>query len=178
MPENKILHVQMMGSKWGSGNPTEFLTNAKSVAFDDHRYVKWDSSVPLDQETYVSTSCRDNRNGDSGGPTIVAEWSISPPDKVEHTDAWRPDLHRDFYKRWFAAQVKAYETFTEGWVFWTWKAQLGDYRWSYKGKISIQHLSPLNVESWLTNFPLEAVTAGVIPTDLDSIASSGVCPST
>lgn len=55
--------------------------------------------------------------------------------------------------QWFAAQVQSYEQHL-GWVFWNWKSQLGtDYRWSYKA----------------------AVDAGVIPTDLGSIAAVNIC---
>lgn len=40
-----------------------------------------------------------------------------------------------------------------GWIFWTWKSQLRDLRWSYQ----------------------EAVAAGVIPKDLDGVYNLGVC---
>lgn len=42
---------------------------------------------------------------------------------------WVPGLG---FKRWFAAQATTYEK-RLGWIFWTWNAELGDYRWSYKG---------------------------------------------
>ncbi|CAM1503015.1 Fc.00g077910.m01.CDS01 [Cosmosporella sp. VM-42] len=129
------LHIQMMNSKWGSGNPTEFLTDKTYTAFDDHRYIKWDSSVAVDKNNYIKTSCADNRNAD--GNTIVGEWSISVPDSVEATDAWSTSTQKDFYTKWFAAQVYAYEKYTLGWVYWTWKTNLGDdYRWSYKGAVA------------------------------------------
>ncbi|KAI8296174.1 putative glucan endo-1,6-beta-glucosidase B [Colletotrichum sp. SAR11_240] len=150
---NNYFHIQMMNTLWGSGNPVEFLDDKYFTAFDDHRYLKWATNVPVTHADYISTSCKDNRNSDSSGPTIVGEWSISPPDSVENTDGWSKDTQKDFYKKWFAAQVHSYEKNTAGWVFWSWKAQLGDYRWSYR----------------------DAVIAGVVPTDLNSIASSGVC---
>lgn len=126
-----------MSTLWGSGNPVEFLSDTTFAAFDDHRYLKWTPQVPASHESYISTSCADNRNGDAAGPTIVGEWSLSPPTDVEWDDYWRPDLNQDFYRRWFAAQVQAYEGRTEGWVFWTWKTQLGDYRWGYRGMFCI-----------------------------------------
>nr|XP_036578203.1 endo-beta-1,6-glucanase [Colletotrichum truncatum]KAF6785404.1 endo-beta-1,6-glucanase [Colletotrichum truncatum] len=152
---NDQLHIQMMSSLWGSGNPVEFLDSKYFTAFDDHRYLKWadQNQVPWTHASYISTSCKDNRNGDASGPTIVGEWSISPPDAIENTDGWNRDTQKEFYKKWFAAQVYSYERSTAGWVFWTWKSQLGDYRWSYR----------------------DAVIAGVIPRDLNGIASSGVC---
>ncbi|GJC95730.1 endo-beta1,6-glucanase [Colletotrichum higginsianum] len=135
---NNYVHIQMMSSLWGSGNPVEFLDDTYFTAFDDHRYLKWanKNDVPWTHESYISTSCADNRNGDAAGPTIVGEWSISPPDEIESSDGWNRNTQKDFYRRWFAAQVLAYERSTAGWVFWTWKAQLNDYRWSYRGELS------------------------------------------
>ncbi|KAF4453424.1 murein transglycosylase [Fusarium austroafricanum] len=145
---NNRLHIQMMGSLWGSGKPIEFLSDASFTAFDDHRYLKWDTSVEVSQDAYIKTSCSDDRNTD--GPTIVGEWSLAVPDNVEKTDAWSPQNQKEFYTKWFSAQVHSYEKYTLGWVFWTWKANLGDdYRWSYR----------------------DAVRAGVIPKNLDSLPS-------
>lgn len=87
---NNYVHVQMMNTNWGSGNPVEFLTDTYFTAFDDHRYLKWSSSVAVSHESYISTSCKDNRNSDAAGPTIVGEWSIAVPDNVESTDGWAP----------------------------------------------------------------------------------------
>lgn len=133
----KALHIQMMNTLWGSGKPTEFLDgNDDKLAFDDHRYVKYDSSVDVNHDAYIQASCKDDRSSDDdNGPTIVGEWSLSVPDNVEKNDDWSADNNKDFYTKWFAAQVHAYETSAQGWVFWTWKANLGDYRWSYKGKL-------------------------------------------
>ncbi|KAL3424066.1 endo-beta-1,6-glucanase [Phlyctema vagabunda] len=153
---NNYLHIQAMNSLWGSGNPKTGLTNDYFMAYDDHRYLKWDSQVAVSQASYLSKSCSENRAPDAGEtPTIVGEFSISPPDNVQWTSAWEPSsaANKAFYKKWFAAQVMSYESHTNGWVFWTWKAQLGDYRWSYQ----------------------DAVAAGVIPTRLDDVYSSGAC---
>ncbi|KEY73006.1 hypothetical protein S7711_04670 [Stachybotrys chartarum IBT 7711] len=147
---NDQVHVQLMSSHWGSGNPREFLGGASNLAFDDHRYLKWDPSVPVNHEAYIAASCNDNRNAET--PTIVGEWSLSVPDNVEHTAQWSPGSQQAFYRRWFAAQVQAYER-SLGWVYWSWKVNLGDYRWSYR----------------------DAVAAGVISTNLDSVANSQVC---
>lgn len=85
---------------------------------------------------------------------LVTEWAISPPDSVENSDpAWRRDGNDDFYKKWFRAQVTGYEKSTSGWTYWNWKAQLGDWRWSYR----------------------DAVGAGIIPKDLSGVATSGAC---
>ncbi|KAM0536069.1 hypothetical protein ACHAPP_003264 [Verticillium nonalfalfae] len=146
-------HIQMMGSGWGAGNPVEFLSDTQLTAFDDHRYLKWANrdEVPLSHESFISTSCSDNLSRDSAGPTIIGEWSLSVPDDVQWSDGWHPESQKDFYRKWFAAQIHSYETRAEGWVFWTWKTQLGDYRWGYK----------------------DAVAAGVIPENIDEALNSG-----
>ena len=33
------LHVQVMNTLWGSGNPESFLTDKRFMAYDDHRFV-------------------------------------------------------------------------------------------------------------------------------------------
>jgi len=147
---NNYLHIQMMNNKWGSGDPTQYLTNNYFAAYDDHRYLKWDTSVAVSQSSYLSESCNDDRGGNT--PTIVGEWSLSVPDDVQWTSAWDPSTQQAFYKQWFAAQVMDYEK-QDGWIFWCWKSQLGDYRWAYQ----------------------DAVAAGIIPTDLDSVYDEGVC---
>ena len=140
----------MMNNLWGSGDPTSYLTDNHFAAYDDHRYIKWDTSVAVSQDNYINTSCADHRGGST--PTIVSEWSLSVPDDVQDTADWDPSTNQEFYAKWFAAQVIAYEKH-HGWLFWSWKAELGDYRWSYQ----------------------DAVAAGVIPKDLDSVYDMGVC---
>jgi len=120
-----------MNTAWGSGEPAQFLPDTTNIAHDDHRYLKWDSRVPVSQGSYVSTSCNDNRGGNPN--TVVGEFSLSVPDNVQWTDGWHPNTQQGFYRKWFAAQIMSYERNTLGWVFWTWKSQLGDYRWSYQG---------------------------------------------
>ncbi|KAL4778503.1 glucan endo-1,6-beta-glucosidase B [Aspergillus varians] len=148
--EVSYLHIQMMNQNWGSGDPTESLSDTEYAAFDDHRYLKYDTSVDVNKDSYISASCNDDLGGNS--PTVVGEWSLSPPDDVEGTSEWSPENNKDFYKKWFAAQAIAYEK-QAGWVFWSWKAELDDYRWSYK----------------------DAVDAGVIPKDLDDVYDNSPC---
>ncbi|KAJ5791904.1 CAZyme family GH5 [Penicillium psychrosexuale] len=143
---NDYLHIQTMDKSWGSGDPNEYLDDLTYMAYDDHRYIKWDTSVSPSHDNYISTSCGDNR--DSNWPNIVGEWSLSVPDDIEASSDWEPSSNTDFYGKWFAAQVHSYEK-QQGWIFWTWKSQLNDYRWSYQ----------------------DAVKAGVIPKDLNSVQS-------
>jgi hypothetical protein len=161
-----------MNELWGSGNPTSYFPNNYFLAYDDHRYaplssplspffphvphpntltpsryLKWDSSVTVSQSGYLTNTCNDNRNSDNETPTIVGEFSLSVPDDVQWTSAWDPSMQQAFYSQWFAAQVTKYEQDTSGWIFWAWKSQLGDYRWSYQ----------------------DAVAAGVIPENVASV---------
>ncbi|KAK3940397.1 endo-beta-1,6-glucanase [Diplogelasinospora grovesii] len=150
---NNYVHVQFMNTYWGSGNPQQYLSNNYFAAYDDHRYLKWSPDASdVSHAGYLRVSCHDNRSGPDS-PTIVGEFSLSVPDNVQWNSDWAPSNNVAFYKQWFAAQVMSYETYAMGWVFWTWKSELGDYRWSYR----------------------DAVAAGVIPRDLNSIASSGAC---
>jgi hypothetical protein len=89
---------------------------------------------------------------DNDTPTIVGEFSLSVPDSVQWTSDWHPSTQQAFYSQWFAAQVTKYEQDTNGWVFWAWKSQLGDYRWSYQ----------------------DAVAAGVIPGNVADV-QQGAC---
>ena len=159
----------MMDSLWGAGDPHESLSDDYYAAYDDHRYLKWAPDVDVSQDSYISTSCSDQL--DSNKPTIVGEWSLSVPDDVEHSDGWKTDGNEEFYKRWFAAQVTAYER-QQGWVFWTWKSQLGDLRWSYKGTFLL--FFP-DAKDHTNSRTVDAVEAGVIPKDLNSLADLGVC---
>lgn len=155
----------MMDKLWGSGDPNQYLDDLYYAAYDDHRYLKWDTSVDVSHDSYISESCNDNR--DSNIPTIVGEWSLSVPDDVQSTSDWDPSSNTDFYKKWFAAQVHSYEK-QQGWVFWTWKAQLNDYRWSYQGEFMVVLEDGDRVGA---NLILDAVKSGVIPKDLNSLES-------
>lgn len=111
------------------------------------RYIKWDTSVTTTQAGYLSASCNDDVSGN--WPMIVGEWSLSP---ALETDSQFTQDQTAFYAKWYAAQVMAYEK-QDGWVFWSWKTDLDDYRWDYQ----------------------KAVLAGVIPKDPGTVYSSGAC---
>ncbi|KAH6952427.1 putative endo-beta-1,6-glucanase [Ilyonectria sp. MPI-CAGE-AT-0026] len=139
------LHIQYMDTKWGAGNPNQNLTNTFYTAYDNHRYLKSDLTVPVSQKGYLSASCNDKLPVPGETPLIVGEWSLGPKTSEEHSPQFQVanDTNKDFYTNWWAAQVMAYEKGL-GWTFWSWKTELdNDYRWSY----------------------LEAVRAGVIKTD-------------
>lgn len=153
----------MMDKLWGSGDPNQYIDDLYYAAYDDHRYLKWDTSVDVSHDSYISESCNDNR--DSNWPTIVGEWSLAVPDDVQSSSDWDPSSNVDFYTKWFAAQVHSYEK-QQGWVFWTWKAQLDDYRWSYQGIITL-----FSGFRMIADIYADAVNSGVIPKDLNSLES-------
>ncbi|KAF1963388.1 putative glucan endo-1,6-beta-glucosidase B [Byssothecium circinans] len=128
---DKQLTIQYMDKTWGAGNPKDVLKDKSGVAYDDHRYLKW-APITHTKQNYLSTSCKDTFGDGGNKPIIVGEWSLAAADAVEQTAEWKPSTNKDFYKQWWAAQVQAYEK-EMGWVFWSWKAQLGeDYRWCYR----------------------------------------------
>ncbi|UKZ69749.1 uncharacterized protein TrAtP1_010753 [Trichoderma atroviride] len=153
--DDKRLHIQFMASAWGSGDPTSALPSTDFAAFDDHRYLKWDTSVTATKDGYLNAACSDKRDDN----VIVGEWSISVADNVQDNDELgiknRSD-QADWYQQFWAAQVLAFEK-SAGWVFWTWKCNwitgYDDWRWCYQS----------------------AVAAGAIPKDAGSAASINPC---
>ncbi|KAF2205036.1 glycoside hydrolase [Delitschia confertaspora ATCC 74209] len=128
------LDVQYMNAGWGAGNAGSVLKGEAGVVYDSHRYLKWDPSVKPNKDSYIRASCTDNVAKDGGMPVVVGEWSLAVADSVEKTadfDVQTP-ANKDWYRRWWAAQVVSYER-QIGWVFWSWKTELGrDYRWNYR----------------------------------------------
>jgi len=137
------LNIQMMDERWGSGNPDADLTDLDLCAYDDHSYLKYDTSVAANQDSYLTAACELGSTIGTNWPEVVGEWSISPNDQND-SDLTNDSANIPFYTNWWSAQVQAYET-QDGWVFWSWKTNLGDYRWDYQ----------------------LAVQSGVIPTNID-----------
>jgi hypothetical protein len=119
--DSSRIHIQMMNQKWGSGDPNQNLKDLRFAFYDDHRYLKFSSDIPANRASYLSTSCHDDRSGNS--PVVVGEWSLSVADSAQSD----PDFSLDasdavsWYKKWYAAQIMAYEK-QAGWIFWAWKA--------------------------------------------------------
>ena len=151
--EANMLHLQMMNTAWGSGDPHQYLPDDYFAAYDDHRYVKWAPGQVQSKDAYMQTSCNDDRGGN--WPTIVGEFSLSAPtdDSRHWSTEWNPSTNQKWYLDWFKAQTRSYEKTTLGWIFWSWKAELGDPRWSYR----------------------DALDAGIIPRDLSDIDVGNPC---
>ncbi len=209
---------------------------------DENRYLKYDTSVPVTQATYINNSCTSDKGryvlllfsfplfplffhppcpssppspsllsplrlsqspannppSDDGNPTVVGEFSLSVPDDVQFTADWDPSTQQAFYTQWFAAQITTYEKDTNGWIFWAWKAQLGDYRWSYVGMLCLFIFVPFSVRGRgegggggegrdLGKFQMKrmteansvtgAVAAGVIPSNFSQLQTNACASS-
>jgi hypothetical protein len=67
-------------------------------------------------------------------PVIVGEWSLATSHSGNsELSITLPDAAA-FYRQWFGAQIHSYEN-QRGWVFWTWKVNLQDWRWGYQQAI-------------------------------------------
>ncbi|KAM7201146.1 glucan 1,3-beta-glucosidase precursor [Rhypophila sp. PSN 637] len=128
--QDKKLHIQFMDKKWDAGNPrsTSTVANDPLTAFDDHHYIGF---VPppgqrADQHRLMELACTDHRQEAGEDFKITGEWSLTCD--VD----WRSDDGRAFFKKWFTAQQQMYEEpGMSGWVFWSWKTELEDPRWTY-----------------------------------------------
>lgn len=136
------LTIMFMDAAWGSGDPSS-LTNTSGVAYDDHRYLAY-SDIPQTQSSYINASCstkltsNSNPNTSTSTPTIVGEWSLAVNSSIEKGSSWNPANgdNTAWYKKYWEAQTSTYESKGLGWVFWSWKSQLGeDWRWSYQGAV-------------------------------------------
>jgi hypothetical protein len=109
------LSITLMDEKWGSGDPKQYLTDLYLAAYDDHNYVKY-AGVAESKDAYLQHSCSDNRSGN--WPVFVGEWSLSVATDIEWTSDWDPtnDGNKDFYRKFWAAQVMSYEKTAQGWV--------------------------------------------------------------
>lgn len=122
---SRALHVEFMSSKWGSGNPraSAAVANDPNTAFDDHNYIGFALGGSSDQAALMKSACTDSRLVSGQNVTITGEWSMTSGVAASDTT---------FFKKWFTAQQQLYEKpGMAGWVFWTWKTELNDPRWTY-----------------------------------------------
>ncbi|KAI1743351.1 glycoside hydrolase family 5 protein [Xylaria scruposa] len=151
-----MLHIQYMGSNWGSGHPETYLNDTTYLYFDDHVYWKFDTRSSKNKTSYINATCSLYRP-EAG--VVVGEFSLSVASDLQNTDEFDIQGHPEnvaWYTEYFAAQVSIYEK-SGGWVFWNWKCnwinQFNDWRWCYK----------------------TAVEAGAIPKDASKAASLSPC---
>ncbi|KAL1602725.1 hypothetical protein SLS60_006146 [Paraconiothyrium brasiliense] len=146
IPTNERLGVQFMDSQWGAGNPKSNLPSDNNIVFDDHNYVGGavtQASHPghpedVKQADYMWYTCfTDNRLQDNDTPKVVQEFSLTVDPGIEGNSEfdWKVGQNQAFYRQWWIAQQRLYEQ-TSGWIFWTWKVQLDNPRWSYQKAVS------------------------------------------
>lgn len=150
--DNKKLHVQFMSNKWDSGDPRTSATVANDpfTAFDDHNYIGFALANGGDQYSLMHSACTDSRlvNGESFD--ITGEWSMTS--SVDWQDS-------SFFSKFFTAQQQLYETpGMSGWVYWTWKTELNDPRWTYSYATYLKYI-PTDAAS-LQNNVYQDVCAG------------------
>ncbi|KAH8646091.1 glycoside hydrolase family 5 protein [Xylariales sp. PMI_506] len=122
---SRALHVQFMSSKWDSGDPRSNGAVAADAmtGFDDHNYIGFALSETGDQYSLMHSACTDSRVVSGESFEITGEWSMTSG--VDWTDG-------AFFTAFFTAQQQLYEVpGMSGWVFWTWKTDLNDPRWTY-----------------------------------------------
>ncbi|KAH7227595.1 glycoside hydrolase superfamily [Fusarium oxysporum] len=126
VPDNKKLHVQFMSSKWDSGNPRSVssVANDPYTAFDDHNYIGFAlGNDNGDQYKLMHSACTDSRLVSGQDFTFTGEWSMTS----------NADWHdKNFFNKFFTAQQQLYEKpGMAGWIYWTWKTETNDPRWTY-----------------------------------------------
>ncbi|KAM0233565.1 hypothetical protein ACHAP5_010363 [Fusarium lateritium] len=127
VPNDKKLHVQFMSSKWDSGNPRSVsaVANDGLTAFDDHNYIGFalQGTQRGDAYSLMHSACTDHRTVSGQDFTFTGEWSMTSD----------YDWHdKEFFNKFFTAQQQLYEEpGMAGWVYWTWKTETDDPRWTY-----------------------------------------------
>ncbi|KAI0868549.1 beta-1,6-glucanase [Hypoxylon argillaceum] len=122
---DRKLHVQFMSSKWSAGDPRSNSAVAADglTGFDDHNYIGFGVSDNGSEDVLMQSACRDSRVVGGEAFEITGEWSMTSG--VDWQDA-------DFFKRFWTAQQQLYEKpGMSGWIYWTWKTELNDPRWTY-----------------------------------------------
>ncbi|KAK8139887.1 hypothetical protein PG984_001010 [Apiospora sp. TS-2023a] len=146
------LHIQFMDGLWDAGNPKSNLPSDSRVMFDDHNYAD-----------YMWYTCKDDdRLTDGDTPKVVGEFSLTVSSSIEDNSEFNPHQSQNypFYQQWWGAQQRLYEK-TNGWIFWTWKTQLGNPRWDYQLAISSPYNFIPNSASGLDNSADPMLKAGI-----------------
>ncbi|KAG5926866.1 hypothetical protein E4U53_002968 [Claviceps sorghi] len=125
VPDTKKLHVQFMSKYWEAGDPRDNadVANDQRTAFDDHSYIGFGVADRGNQSALMRRACTQDRVVDGQEIVLTGEWSM--------TSDVSPD-NADFFRKFFTAQQQLYEKpGMSGWVYWTWKTELNDPRWTY-----------------------------------------------
>ncbi|KAH7022269.1 glycoside hydrolase superfamily [Ilyonectria destructans] len=88
------LHIQFMGTSWGSGNPRTYLPSLNNTFFNAHRYLSFDKRITTTKASYIETACND----DMGRNVVVGEWSLSVNSTLKNTDEFKIDGQETWYR--------------------------------------------------------------------------------
>lgn len=170
IPSLSRLHIQMMNTRWGAGDPLQALSSAginvnnvtssssnstsSFALLDDHRWIKYDPTISLTRQAYIQTACTTRADSrDLNSRLVVGEWAMSPAESVQSTGTFAGNqANKEWYTRFFAAQMQTYEH-DGGFIYWSWRVDLNDYRWSYQ----------------------DAVAEGVVPRNLTEVLNVQPC---
>ncbi|KAH7384505.1 glucan 1,3-beta-glucosidase precursor [Pyrenochaeta sp. MPI-SDFR-AT-0127] len=154
-----MLHDGFWDPVWLNGFLTPQDNNAQNVIVDHHEYQIFDSgliSLSVDQHLGLACNAVDNYAG-SDKWTIVGEWSGALTDCARHLNgfsagsrmegsfpgsyyigscagksgpvsSWSQDW-KDSVRRYIEVQLDAFETKTQGWVFWNFKTEGSAGEW-------------------------------------------------
>ncbi len=121
---------------------------------DTHQYQAWAPLVNLTPDGHLKYACdyANTLNGINGRNVVVGEWSLatnctncSYDTMTDNIASQNSPYWNNFMRRFWEAQVIAYESTLGGWVFWSWKTETrGD--WSYKDAVK---------QGWIPRDPTE-----------------------
>lgn len=134
VPDGKRLHVQFMSKKWDAGDPRAVaaVANDPATAFDDHNYIGFAVKDKGSRDQLMRSACTDSRVVKGQKFALTGEWSMTS--NVDWHDA-------DFFKKFFTAQQQLYEKpGMSGWIYWTWKTELNDPRWTYSYATALKYV--------------------------------------
>lgn len=181
-----MLHDGFWDPVWLNGFLTPQDNNAQNVIVDHHEYQIFDSGlVGLSVDQHLGLACNAvNNYAGSDKWTIVGEWSGALTDCARHLNgfgagsrmegsfpgsyyigscsgksgpvsSWSEDW-KDSIRRYIEVQLDAFETKTQGWVFWNFKTEGSAGEWDLfqllDGGVFPQPLSDRKFGKYCQNF--------------------------
>ncbi|KAG5913691.1 hypothetical protein E4U42_000925 [Claviceps africana] len=126
VPDAKKLHVQFMSRYWQAGDPRAMATIQFDgrIAYDDHKYIGITiGDDRANQSKLMRWACIHDRLMHDQEIALTGAWSMTSGVSADNAD---------FFRKFFTAQQQLYEeSGMSGWVYWTWKTELNDPRWTY-----------------------------------------------
>lgn len=153
-----ILHDAFLAPKAWNGIPTGVESNSKQVVIDHHEYqVFSNEQVAMNTSQHLQAVCSSTAAFSQGADKmiVVGEWTSALTDCATWLNGYKigarydgtfPDSHRvgscddkrqipnwtnqyrDDLRSFLSAQISAYETQTQGWIYWNFKTE-GAHDW-------------------------------------------------